>query len=463
MIDPASKQRSKRPGNDEHLPRPPDYSDEALALRFSAQYGADWRYVAGFGRWYWWDGTRWVLDETLKVFDLARLVCREASAETVKDSLGRAVASAKTVAAVELLAKADRRHAAPIDLWDANPLLLNTPGGIIDLKTEEMRPHRREDYCTKVTAVAPGGRCPIWHKFLDRVTGGDAELQEYLKQVAGYALTGNISEHCLFFLYGTGRNGKTTFIRALSDIAGSYAAVAPMETFVATRNEQHPTELAGLRGARLVTANETEEGRRWAESRIKALTGGDRITARFMRQDFFTFTPQFKLLIAGNHRPGLRNVDEAIRRRFHLIPFNQIISEDEQDPALPEKLKAEWPGILAWMIEGAVEWGMMGLRVPEAVQRATQDYLSAEDLLERWVQERCALDPNLTMTTRDLYADWQKWCEEAGEHPGSMKRFVQRLESRNLKIERWHHPTNRRAGFRGIQVARATEPHWSDR
>ena len=219
---------------------------------------------------------------------------------------------------------------------------------------------------TKKTAVAPGMRCPTWHEFLKRTTDGDNELQRYLQRVAGYALTGDTSEHALFFAYGTGANGKSTFLNAVSGMIGDYHKTAPIETFTESKSDRHPTDLAGLRGARMVTAVETEEGRRWAESKIKTLTGGDKIAARFMRQDFFEYAPQFKLLIAGNHKPSLRTVDEAIRRRFHLIPFTVTIPPEQRDTTLGDRLKDEWPGILGWAIEGCVEWMAKGLAAPKA-------------------------------------------------------------------------------------------------
>ena len=211
---------------------------------------------------------------------------------------------------------------------------------------------------TKSTAVAPDPACPcpLWHDFLAKVTAGDDELQAYLHRMIGYCLTGSIREHALFFAFGTGGNGKGVMINTITGILAAYAAVASMDTFTASPGDRHPADLAMLRDARLVTAQETEEGRRWAESRIKALTGGDPITARFMRQDFFTFEPVFKLLIAGNHRPGLRGVDEAIRRRMNLLPFTVTISAGDRDPELPEKLRKEWTGILAWAIKGCLEW-----------------------------------------------------------------------------------------------------------
>jgi putative DNA primase/helicase len=203
--------------------------------------------------------------------------------------------------------------------------------------------------------------------------------------MAGYALTGVTREHALFFLYGTGANGKTTFLNTIISAAGDYHRNAPIEAFTDSNTDRHPTELAGLMGARLVTAVETEEGRRWAESKIKALTGGDKISARFMRQDFFAYTPQLKLIIAGNHRPGLRSVDEAIRRRFHLIPFSVTIPPEERDAELPTKLQAELPGVLAWMIEGCLEWQRIGLAPPASVAKATEEYLGAEGTLTAWI------------------------------------------------------------------------------
>jgi putative DNA primase/helicase len=347
--------------------RPPTFSDEALALRFAERHAGDLRYVAGWGKWVQWTGTHWRFDDTKLAFDLARRVCRAAAAECNNPKQASAIASAKTVAAVERLALADRRIAATVDQWDAEPWLLNSPDGAIDLRTGDVRPHNPLDYATKITAVGPRGDCPRFLAFLERITGGDRELIAYLQRVLGYSLTGLTREHALFFCHGTGANGKSVLLSTVAGILGDYHRTAPIEAFVATNGDRHPTDLAMLRGARLVTATETEEGRRWAESRIKQLTGGDTVAARFMRQDFFEYRPQFKLVIAGNHKPSLRSVDEAIRRRFHLIPFAVTIPPEERDADLTEKLKAEWSGILQWMVDGAGEWQAEGLRPPKAV------------------------------------------------------------------------------------------------
>jgi putative DNA primase/helicase len=293
--------------------------------------------------------------------------------------------------------------------------------------------------------------------FLDKITGGDNELIRFLQRMAGYTLTGMTTEHALFFLYGTGANGKSTFINAVTGCAGDYHRVAPIETFTASKEERHPTDLAGLRGARLVTSVETEEGRRWAESKIKALTGGDKISARFMKQDFFDFTPTFKLVIAGNHRPGLRSVDEAIRRRFHLVPFGVTVPLDERDKDLPDKLKAEAPGILWWMIQGCLEWQRTGLAPPESVRAATDAYLDSEDVLAAWIDDVGKLDPDGWHTTGELYRSYEAWAKRNGEWVGSIKKFSQRLEDRagSLGMRRQRGADGKR-GFRGLRLSQGS-------
>ena len=429
--------------------RAPAFSDEALALQFSHMHGDDLRYVSALGRWFCWNGTKWERDETLRTMHLARELCRTVARESPKP-LARRIASANTIAAVERLARADRRHASHIDQWDSNPWKLNTPAGTVDLKTGQLLPHNRLDYCTKVTAIAPASRTPtLWLQFLNQVTGGDVELQKFLQRMVGYCLTGVTNEHALFFLYGTGANGKSVFISTIAGILHEYAKTASIETFTASTNDQHPTDRASLQGARLVTASETEEGRRWAESKVKLLTGGDKIAARFMRQDFFEFTPQFKLVVAGNHKPGLRSVDEAIRRRLFLVPFNVTIPEGERDKDLPNKLRQEWAAILGWAIEGCRMWQIEGLNAPAAVRNATGDYLSEEDALGRWQQEQCVLGPEYMSAASVLFEDWRRWCEANGEFAGSQKRFSQMLEARtNVTKER----TRSWRGFKGIAL-----------
>jgi putative DNA primase/helicase len=428
--------------------RAPAFSDEALAIRFAAENAEKLRYVAAWSKWYVWNGKQWRVDDTKMAFNTVRKECRKAARECNQDSAAKALASAKTVAAVERLATADQRLAATTDQWDADPWLLNTPGGVIDLRTGELRDHQPSDYMTKMTAVEPDGACPLWRKFLNRTFAGDAELIAYVQRVAGYALTGSTRDHAMFFGFGTGANGKSVFINTLSGILGDYHRTAAIETFTASKFDRHPTDLAGLRGARLVTAIETEEGRRWDEAKIKTLTGGDKISARFMRQDYFEFDPQFKLMMAGNHKPSLRSVDESIRRRMNLLPFTVTIPPEERDRDLPEKLKAEWPGILRWMIEGCLEWQRIGLAPPQAVRDATDAYLEAEDAVGAWIEECCHCDPQVWGSRRTLFADWNRWATGAGEYVGSQRRFIQALETRGFVSER----RKIGRGFAGIEL-----------
>ena len=441
--------------------RPPErlaaFSDDALALRFAELHAADLRYVDRWSTWMRYDGMRWQADDTLAVFDRARVVCRTAAAEAAESKLAKELTSAKTVAAVERLARSDRRLAATADQWDADPWLLNTPAGTVDLRTGAKLEHRPADYQTQVTAVAPDATCPTprWRAVLERATAGDEALMGYLQRLFGYALTGSTREQTVHFAYGTGAISKGTIINTVAGCMGDYHKAAPIETFTASNVDRHLTELADLRGARLVTATETEEGRHWAESRIKMLTGGDPVRARFMRQDLFEYVPKFTLLISGNHKPGLRSVDEAIRRRFHLIPFSVTIPPNERDPDLTEKLKDEWPGILRWMIEGCLAWQQTGLRPSNVVRSATDAYLQAEDAMAAWIEEATSLDPNGWDSTTNLFASWTAWSTKAGEYTGTMRRFVQNLETRGFAPER------RRAarGFRGLRLPQAQPTH----
>lgn len=442
---------------------PPEFSEDSLALHFADDHGIGLRYVAAWGKWFAWTGTHWGIENTLAVFDMARKICREAASRCNKASASNSIARAKTVAAIEMLARSDRRIAATVDQWDGDHSVFNGVDMTIDLAAGETYPHSPGDYCTKIAGCAlaePDTPCPLWRSFLNTVMGGDQDLIDYLQCVCGYCMTGFTKEHALFFLYGTGANGKSVFINTIAGIMGAYHTTAPIETFTVTSMPSHPTDLAGLRGARLVTAVETEEGRRWAESKIKALTGGERISARFMRQDFFEFTPQFKLMIAGNHKPGLRSVDEAIRRRFHLIPFNVTIPAEQRDKELAETLKAEWPGILQWAIEGCLRWQAEGLNPPRAVIDATAAYLESEDAIAAWIEDRCELGASHWGKRTRLFASWKAWAELSGEFVGSQKQFGEKLESRGFAQVKRH--TER--GYWGIQPVEPEPQHkqWND-
>jgi putative DNA primase/helicase len=350
------------------------------------------------------------------------------------------------------LATADPRVVVLPDDFDRDLWLLNTPAGAVDLKTGEIREHRRDDYCTKIATVSPHGDCRRWRSFLDEIMGGDRECVDYLQRVFGYGLTGSTRDHCLVFFYGHGANGKSVMLNTVASILGDYHTTAPIETFTASTIDRHPTELAGLRGARLVTSVETEEGRRWDETKIKTLTGGDRIKARFMRGNFFEYQPQFKLIIAGNHKPALRTVDEAIRRRFHLVPFEVTIPPEKRDAGLTERLKAEWPGILRWMVDGCLMWQRDGLKPTKAVRDATAEYLEAEDAVATWLADCCTLDVNARESSTALFGSWAGWARTAGEPIGSQRSFSQKLEGRFTP-----HRTEKGRGFLGLKIKETVE------
>lgn len=425
---------------------PPEFSEDAIACNFENQHHADFRFTAQWSQWNKWDGERWPRSE-MEVQDRLRTISRIASALCDDKRLARRLASAQTISGAERLVKSSPALAMKPEQWDADSWVLNTPRGIVDLRTGKLHASRRSAYCTMMTAVAPAGGCYLWTGFLKCVLGDDKELLGFAQKLCGYLLTGQTSEHLLVFLYGTGANGKTVFLNTITGLMGDYARTASMDTFTETKSAGHPTELAYLRGARLVVATETAEGGRWNESRIKVLTGGDKISARFMRGDFFEYMPQFKLVIAGNHRPSLRTVDEAMRRRFRLLPFTTTIPEAERDPRLTEKLRAEWPGILQWAIDGCLEWQRSGLSVPAAVKAASLDYMQAEDVLQQWIEERCETSPDAWAASSTLFASWQKYAESSGEFPGSQKRFAEKLTSHGFKLRR----TMTARGFAGIR------------
>lgn len=418
-------------------------TEAGMAEAFVEANGARLRYCDQWGRWLEFDGGRWREDRTIAVFDAVREHLRHEAQRNVKrtDAQLRALGDASTVAAVERLAKAYRAVAAVPDQFDADPWLLNTPDGIIDLRTRAMRETLPNDYQTKITACSPGGRCPGWLTFLDEVTNSDRELITFLQRLTGYCLTGSTREHALFFAWGTGANGKSTFINVVRGILGDYATAAPAEVFMATHNDRHPTEIATLRGARLVVAQEIDEGRRWNEARIKSLTGGDPVVARFMRRDPFEFTPVFKLFIAGNHKPALSAVDEAMRRRLHLIPFTVTVPPERRDPDLPDRLREEWPAILAWALAGAAAYLCDGLAPPECVKAATTAYFMDQNVMAAWLEEHCETRDNAWEKPTLLFNSWRAFADAGGHPVGNAKTFAERLEA--------HGFTRGRDGSRG--------------
>ncbi|WP_426954126.1 phage/plasmid primase, P4 family [Muricoccus radiodurans] len=438
-------------------------TEDSVAAAFARKLADTLRYCHHAGRWYRWSGSIWQREETRLAFSWARHLARRMAAATENPKVMVAAGKASFASGVERLAQADRTFAVTSATWDQDPWLLGTPGGTVDLRTGELRPARQEDHISRTTTVSPAERatCPLWLAFLWQATGGDEALIGFLQRWFGYTLTGVTREHALLFVYGPGGNGKGVLLVTVAGILGTYATNAAMDTFTASQSDRHPTDLAMLHGARMVMTTETEEGRAWAESRIKALTGGDPITARFMRQDYFTFVPAFKLTISGNHKPALRNVDDAARRRFNVVPF--LHKPVVPDKHLTDKLQEEWPGILRWLIDGCLAWQKDGLQRPRAVLDATAEYFAEQDLLAQWVEECCDTGRGFGDTSANLFASWRGYAQSRADEPHNAKWFATMLERQGFQRTK-DCQLFRGRGFLGIQVKPGPgSPHWSDR
>lgn len=411
-------------------------TEDSLALQFVADFGNDYRYAPGWG-WMRWDGTRWMRDVGLQHYDDARKIAREfGDSDGVTPTESRRIANARTVGAIVQLARADRKLVVMPDAFDADAGVLNTPTGTVNLRTGEARPHRR-DLVTRCTAVAPATAiaAPVWERFLDTLFGHDVEVIAFMRRLIGYFATGEVSEQVLAFFFGDGRNGKSTLLDLLLWILGDYALKSPASLLMAQRGgDRHPTDIASLAGARLAVSNEIEEGAFWDESRLKELTGDTRLTGRFMRMDFFVFNATHKHVIAGNHRPQVRSMDAALRRRLLLIPFAAKFEGERRDPDMLAKLKVEAGAILAWIVGGAREWYECGLQVPAHIRQASEDYAIAMDSLGMWLDECCDVaDPEVTEASGTLYASYATWKSARGEHPVSATRWSEQMQTRGFK------------------------------
>jgi putative DNA primase/helicase len=407
-------------------------TQDGVATIFAKHYADRLRYCHSTGSWFEFDGALWRRDEKNRAFEFVRQIARELT-EGKEHKEMKEFRKTGFAAGVEKFSQGDTALAVTADYWDRDPYLLGTPGGTVDLRSGILRPGDPADGITKATAVTPSDHtdCPVWKGFLREATGGDVAMMRFLQQWAGYCLTGDTREHALVFAHGPGGNGKSVFLNTITGIMAGYAAPAPSDTFTISIGDRHPTDLAGLRGARLVSASETEQGRAWAVTRIKALTGGDEISVRFMRGNFFRYRPAYKLLIIGNHQPRLEAVDDAVRRRFNIVPFTN--QPDKPDHQLEDKLREEWPEILKWMIKGALDWQANGLLRPQRVLQATQDYFNDQDMLGQWLATCCTIEPRnprMRETTTALHRSWSEFAKRAGEKPETQKAFVGNLEKR---------------------------------
>src|SRR5215211_6884115 len=415
-------------------------TDTGNAERLADRHGANLRYCYPWGKWLLYDGTRWRVDDRGAVVRLAKDTARgifeeakEARDDETAKRLGKWASSSLSEGKLKsMLSLAQSEPGIPIlpEEMDVSRDLLNVLNGTIDLRSGKLREHRREDLITRVAPVEydPDANAPLWTSTLERVLPSP-ELRAFFKKLCGYALTGAVSEQLLPVLYGTGANGKSTILNALLGMLGDYGMQAAPDLLVAKKGS-HPTELADLFGMRFVASREVEDGSRLAESLVKQLTGGDRVKARRMRQDFWEFEPTHKVFMAVNHKPIIRGTDTAIWRRIRLIPFTETIPPGEQDKKLPEKLRGELSGILAWAVEGCLEWQREGLQAPEEVRKATGQYRSEMDVTGAFLQDECEIGPNYREPFTTVYKRYEEWCEEGGERAETRRKFNARLKER---------------------------------
>jgi putative DNA primase/helicase len=435
--------------------------------RFTDTHGARSRYLPALKTWYLWDGKRWVKDDALAVYNMAQQVvgsihdlmddddvrpCKtdddleKARKEELRKAIKSHVKKSETPKGVkDLLEYASWQDSIVVlpDQLDSDDLLFNTDNGVLDVRTLDLGEHDPTLYQTRVAPVGyvPKAQCPRWEAFLDWCMKGDADLIQFLQRAAGYSLTGSVAEQVFFVCFGTGGNGKSTFINALMEIAAGYGRQCSFDMFLASAKSSAAApneELLALKDVRLAFASEPDEGARLREDLIKQITGGERISARPLWGKPIEFYPKFTLWFSCNHRPAIRGTDNGIWRRVLLLPWLANIEEtpDKKDRHLPEKLVAEYEGILAWAMAGAHEWHKNGLQIPDRVRAATKGYRDEMDTLGDFLALTTIRAPKATVGSSELYKAYCDWCERTNEYTWKQKTFSQRVKERGFQSKR---------------------------
>lgn len=395
-------------------------------------------------RWFVHDGQRWNSDaleylmrwskeSVLAMYDAASALPDKARTDLLKHAM-KSESERALKAGINLAASEDGIPILP-EAFDTDPMLLNVENGTIDLTTGHLRPHDPKDLISKMAAVTfdPAAECPHWLAFLDQIFEGDAERIAYIQKAFGYSLSGKTSERIVLFLYGSGKNGKSTLVNVVATIMADYHHKTPVETIMAKRNDGGiPNDIAALKGARFVTASETEENRRLNVAKVKDMSGNEVLTARFLHGEFFNFRPQFKLWLSTNHKPIIPGNDRAMFDRCKLVPFDYRVPDDEIDPDIEQKLLAEAPGILNWLLAGCLAWQRDGLRAPDSVVEAIEQYRAEMDQVGVFIADRCVVGANYRATSAALYAAYKAWCEVNGERQQSATWFGRQLSEREF-------------------------------
>lgn len=420
-------------------------TDLGNARRLVRKHGSDIRHVTLWDQWLIWDGKRWAKDETGQITRLAKDVvmsiydeAKSAPNADRREALAKHAIKSESEkyrrAMVSAASSEPGIPALPRDL-DQDQWLFNCLNGVIDLRTGKLFPHRRTDLITKLSPVHydPDTKAPLWELFLTRITGGDQSLMGYLQKAVGYSLSGDTREQCFFLLYGTGENGKSTFVDTIGAMLGDYSSTADFSTFMLSKHDGIRNDIARLMGVRFVSAIEAKGQRRFDEVLLKHLTGQDIVTARFLFREFFEFRPVFKLWVAANHKPRIDGVDHAMWRRVRLIPFEVKIQEQERIKNFADKLKSELPGILAWAVNGCLESQKAGLVTPDKVKVATTGYREECDILGGFLDDCCIIDPKATVEFTALYARYTTWCAANSEKPSDGRWFARYLTERGYE------------------------------
>lgn len=443
-------------------------SELGNAERIVYHHGKDIRYCNELG-WLIWDGKRWVEDSKREIESIAAKTFRSLYKESKRAKEDDNKQLAKQT--YEWAQKCERRSVRMNSILDTKPMvsvekseldnhkyLLNCDNGVINLETGKLQAHNRSQLLTKISKVAYDDtkECPNWIKFLESIFTEDGVVQheiiDFLQKAIGYTLTSDTSEQVMFFLYGTGRNGKSTFINTIQTILGDYGRQTGSDTFIKKHNDNGiNNDIARLDSARFVSAVESEEGQQLSESLVKQITGGERMSARFLRQEFFEFTPEFKVFFTTNNKPIIKGSDEGIWRRVRLIPFTVTIPKEKIDKYLPEKLAKEMPGILKWAVDGCMKWQKEGLGEPEAIKQATQTYREDMDILGPFLNEKCVINPLAKVEAKDLYQEYRDWCFSNSEIELKNRAFYRQLEIRGFKKFRGNYNRN---NFQGVGLMR---------
>jgi putative DNA primase/helicase len=453
--------RHRAPPRDNADPVPAEpWSELGYARRLISVYGDELRYVPQWRRWLVWDGKRWAHDTTGQSARWMKAIARRVTSHAMAlpdererkaaVSLARRGESAAGVAGALTLAGTEQEIVVGPDDLDADPFLLNCANGTLDLRTGELRGHDPADLLTKMTGAAfrPAAAGPEFAKFIERVQP-DPAMRDYLARLLGHGMEGRVVSHILPIFHGDGANGKGTLINyAVVPALGDYADAADPELLTARTFDAHPTGTADLFGLRLAVLHESDHGRRLAEGTVKRLTGGDRLKARRMREDFWSFSPSHTFVMLTNHKPIIGGTDEGIWRRIKLVPWDVVIPEHERDEELPDRLALELDAVLAWLVSGYREWRDRGLDDPDAVTLATDAYRAESDVLRRFLDQRC-VPGHGTVGSSELFAAWSAWCKAEGEEPGTMTAFAAAMQNKGFD----NYTQNGRRRWRGLGLA----------